>query len=258
MDGLEVVRVWFTDPKLSPEAAVWHHDLDDVVKVIMPLPCQDGHKQLADLAVDKDGVERVLNYFEAVRSLSLDGEDPMVVAQKPRDLTLKRVEACKQLRDAYRDRLTEENFDNQDLNRLGRQLDAWCRTWLEQRLQTIVTDLDNLQNSVQGPLTQEAKYKGTGYMILAEVQLEDPSNGYAPAYLSHRPAGTILVDLAVLPEHAATVRSRYLSVKFAPFSGHDPLVCSQLSDDIDLQRALAFRRALSRYVRYSLRKAKDR
>jgi hypothetical protein len=57
----------------------------------------------------------------------------------------------------------------------------------------------------QGPLTQEAKYKGTGYMILAEVQLEDPSNGYAPAYLSHRPAGTILVDLAVLPEHAATL-----------------------------------------------------
>jgi hypothetical protein len=84
-------------------------------------------------------------------------------------------------------------------------------------------------------------------MILAEVQLEDPSNGYAPEYQSHRPAGAILVDLAVLPEHAATVRSRYLPVKFAPFSGHDPLVWSEPGDDIDLQRALAFRRALSRY-----------
>jgi hypothetical protein len=83
-------------------------------------------------------------------------------------------------------------------------------------------------------------------MILAEVQLEDPSNGYAPAFLSHRPAGAILVDLAVLPEHAATVRSKYLPVKFAPFSGHDPLVWSE-PGDIDLQRALAFRRALPRY-----------
>jgi hypothetical protein len=84
-------------------------------------------------------------------------------------------------------------------------------------------------------------------MILAEVQLEDPSNGYAPEYQSHRRAGAILVDLAVLPENAATVRSRYLPVKFAPFSGHDPLVWSEPGDDIDLQRALAFRRALSRY-----------
>jgi hypothetical protein len=84
-------------------------------------------------------------------------------------------------------------------------------------------------------------------MILAEVQLEDPSNGYAPEYQSHRPAGAILVDLAVLPEHAATVRSKYLPVKFAPFSGHDPLVWSEPGDDVDLQRALAFRRALSRY-----------
>jgi hypothetical protein len=148
---VQFVRVWFSDPKLSPEAAVWHHALDDVVKVTVSLPCQDGHKQLADLAVDKDGVERVLSYFEAVRSLPLDSTDPMVVAQEPRDLTLKRVEACKQLRDAYRDRLAEENFDNQDqdLNRLGRQLDAQCRTWLERRLQSIVRDLDNLQNSIQ-------------------------------------------------------------------------------------------------------------
>jgi hypothetical protein len=37
-------------------------------------------------------------------------------------------------------------------------------------------------------------------------------------------------------------------VKFAPFSGHDPLVWSEPGDDIDLQRALAFRRVLSRYV----------
>ncbi|GFF59479.1 hypothetical protein IFM46972_11392 [Aspergillus udagawae] len=100
------------DLKLSPEAAVWHHDLDDVVEVTVPLPCQDGYKQLADLAVDKDGVEKVLNYLEAVRSLPLGSRDLMVVAQKLRDMTLKRVEACKQLCDAYRDCLAEENFNN--------------------------------------------------------------------------------------------------------------------------------------------------
>jgi hypothetical protein len=96
-------------------------------------------------------------------------------------------------------------------------------------------------------LTQDAKDKGIGHMILAEVQLEDPSNGYAPEYQSHRPPGAILVDLAVLPEHAATVRSKYLPMKFAPFSGHDPLMWSEPGDDIDLQRALAFRRVLSSY-----------
>ncbi|RHZ48752.1 DUF2841 domain-containing protein [Aspergillus thermomutatus] len=146
-----------------------------------------------------------------------------------------RVEACKQLHDAYRDRLAENDFDDQG------------RTWLERRLQSIVRELDNLQNSVQGLLAQDAKDKGIGDMILAEVQLEDPSNGYAPAYLSHRPAGAVLVDLAVLPEHTATVRSKYLPVNFSPFSGDDPLVCSQPGDDIDLKRALAFRRVLSRY-----------
>jgi hypothetical protein len=99
----------------------------------------------------------------------------------------------------------------------------------------------------QGPLTQDAKDKGIGDMILAEVQLEDPSNGYVSMYPSHRPAGVVLVDLAVLPEHTATVRSKYLPVNFAPFSGHDPLVCSEPGDDIDLKRALAFRRVLSRY-----------
>jgi hypothetical protein len=69
----------------------------------------------------------------------------------------------------------------------------------------------------QGPLTQDAKNKGTEDMILAEVQLEDPSNGYAPMYPSHRPAGAVLVDLVVLPEHTVTVRSKYSSVDFAPF-----------------------------------------
>jgi hypothetical protein len=145
---VQVVRVWSTDPKSSPEAVVWHHNLDDIVKVIVPLPCQDGHKKLADLAVDKDGVERVLNYFEAVKSLPLGSRDPMVLAQRPRDLTLKRVEACKQLRYAYRDRL-EKDFDDQDPTGLERQLDAQGRTWLERRLQSIVEVLDKLQNSVQ-------------------------------------------------------------------------------------------------------------
>jgi hypothetical protein len=134
---VQAVRVWFTDPELSPEAAVWHHDLNDVVKLIVPLPFQCEHKKLAELAVDKDGVERVRSRYEAVRSLSLGNRDPMVLAQKPRDLTLKRVEACKQLRDTYRDRLAENDFDAQG------------RTWLEQRLRSTVELLDKLRYSVQ-------------------------------------------------------------------------------------------------------------
>jgi hypothetical protein len=90
---------------------------------------------------------------------------------------------------------------------------------------------------------RDAKDKGIGHMILAEVQLEDPSDGYAPAYSTRRPAGAMLVDLAVLPEHAATVRSKYV----APFSSDDPLVCSEPGNDIDLKRALAFRKIISRY-----------
>jgi hypothetical protein len=46
----------------------------------------------------------------------------MVLAQKPKGLALKRVEACKQLRDAYCDHLAKK-----DLNDQG-------RTWLERRL----------------------------------------------------------------------------------------------------------------------------
>ncbi|KAJ8147654.1 hypothetical protein LV156_009019 [Aspergillus fumigatus] len=230
MDDLEFVRVWFPDSELSPEAAVWHHALDDVVKLIVPLPCKVpvpcqggyiGYKKLADLAVDKDGVERVRSRYEAVRSVPLGSEDPMVVAQKPRDLTLKRFEACKQLRDTYRDRLEENDIDNQG------------RTWLERQL----------QSTVKGPLMRDAEDKGIGHMILEEVQLEDPSNGYAPAFSTRRPAGAMLVDLAVLPEHAATVRSKY----FSPFSSDDPLVCSEPGNDIDLKRALAFRKIISRY-----------
>ncbi|KAF4211370.1 hypothetical protein CNMCM5878_002704 [Aspergillus fumigatiaffinis] len=158
MDDLKFVRVWFSDPDLPPEAAVWHHALDDVIKVIVPLPCQCGYKKLADLAVDKDGVERVRSRYEAVMSLPLGGEGPMVLAQKPRDLTLKRVEACKQLRDAYRNRLAENDFDDQG------------RTWLERRLQSIVKVLDNLQNSVQGPLMQYAKDKSIGDIIPHNLQ----------------------------------------------------------------------------------------
>jgi hypothetical protein len=146
---VQVVRVWCTDPEFSPEAAIWHHNLDDVVIVIVPLPCQYEHKKLADFAVDKDGVETVCDRYEAVRSVPLGSRDPMVLAQKPRDLTLKRVEACKQLRDAYRARLAKEDFDDQDRTPPERQLNAQGRTWLERRLQSIVEVLDNLQNSVQ-------------------------------------------------------------------------------------------------------------
>jgi hypothetical protein len=157
---IQFVRVWFPDdPDLSPEAVVWHHALDDVVKVIVPLPCQREHEKLADFAVDKDGVERVRSRYAAVRSVPLGSRDPMVLVQNPRVLTLKRVEACKQLRDAYRARLAKddayraclakEDFDDQDSTPLERQLDAQGRTWLERRLQSIIEELDKLQNSVQ-------------------------------------------------------------------------------------------------------------
>ena len=115
----------------------------------MPLPCQHGHKKLADFVVDKHGVERVLDRYEAVRSLPLGSRDPMVLARKPRDLNLKRVEACKQLHDAYCDRLAKMDLDDQDRTRLERQLDAQGRAWLERRLRPIVEVLENLQNSVQ-------------------------------------------------------------------------------------------------------------
>ena len=102
----------------------------------------------------------------------------------------------------------------------------------------------------QGPLTQDGKDKGIGVMILAEVQLEDPSSGYAPMYPSHRPAGAVLVDLVVLPEHTATVRSKYLPVNFAPFSGHDTLVCSEPGGDIDLKRALALEESFQDMIKH--------
>jgi hypothetical protein len=78
--------------------------------------------------------------------------------------------------------------------------------------------------------------------MLAEVRLEDPSNGYAPVCPSHRSAGAVLVDLAVLPEHAATICLKYLRVIFAPFS-----VYSQPGNNINLKGALALRRVLFRY-----------
>ena len=146
---IQVVRVWFADPELPPESAVWHHDLNDVVKVIVPLPCQCDHKKLAELVVDRRGVERVRIRYEAEKSLPLGNRDPMVLAQQPRDWTLKRIEACKQLRDAYCDCLAKMDLDDQDRTPLERQLDAQGRAWLERRLRSIVEVLENLQNSVQ-------------------------------------------------------------------------------------------------------------
>jgi hypothetical protein len=96
-------------------------------------------------------------------------------------------------------------------------------------------------------LTPDAKDRGIEDMILAEVQLEDPSNGYALMYLSHCLAGAIIVNLAVLLEYTTTVHSKYLLVNFTPFSDDDPLVCSQPGDNINLKRVLAFKRVLFRY-----------
>jgi hypothetical protein len=87
---------------------------------------------------------------------------------------------------------------------------------------------------------RDAKDKGIGHIILAEVQLEDPSDGYALVYSTHRPAGAMLVNLAVLLEYAATICSKYV----APFSSDDPLVYSEPGNDIDLKRALAFRKII--------------
>lgn len=60
------------------------------------------------------------------------------------------------------------------------------------------TNIEDSMNMVPRlPRTPDARChdKGIGDMILAEVQLEDPSNGYAPMYKCHRPAGAVLVDL---------------------------------------------------------------
>lgn len=98
-----------------------------------------------------------------------------------------------------------------------------------------------------GPLIQDAKAKGIDGMILAEVQLENLSNVYAPVHPSHRPAGVMLVDLAVLPEHVSTIRSVYGPVTFTPFSDDDPLVFSQPGNDGNLKRAVACRKILRGY-----------
>lgn len=94
---------------------------------------------------------------------------------------------------------------------------------------------------------RDAKAKGIDDKILAEVQLEDPSSGYAPVHPSRRPAGAMLVNLAILPEHVPIIRSAYLPVSFAPLSDDDPLVFSQPDNDSDLKRAVASRKVLLRY-----------
>jgi hypothetical protein len=99
-------------------------------------------------------------------------------------------------------------------------------------------------------LTPDAKDRGIEDMILAEVQLEDPSNGYARMYLSHCLAGAIIVNLAVLLEYTTTVHSKYLLVNFTPFSDDDPLVCSQPGDNINLKRVLALKESFSDIVNH--------
>lgn len=134
----QTVRVWFTDTDLSPEGDVWFHDLNQVVKFIVILPYQSENKTLADLAVHKHGVERVRRQYKLATFDQLGSRDPMVLAQKPKDLTAKRFEAHKQLRDTY-------EYARQSANRFDDQISAWC----ERRLRSILDGLDNIQNSVQ-------------------------------------------------------------------------------------------------------------
>ncbi|KAE8395525.1 hypothetical protein BDV23DRAFT_178576 [Aspergillus alliaceus] len=92
---------------------------------------------------------------------------------------------------------------------------------------------------------------------LATLQLTvDPGYGQEPAAWSKPLADFIMLfpqlncldlyfDTRV--EQPAFHALSELLMNFAPFSGDDPLVCSQPGDDIDLKRALAFRTVLCRY-----------
>ncbi|KAF9882999.1 hypothetical protein FE257_004339 [Aspergillus nanangensis] len=200
------------------------HNLDKVVKLIVTLPYKDGPKRLADLAVNEDAVKRICHQCDTATFQQLRDKDPTTLAPETEHLIL-------------------NNF---------------VGIWLDGRLRWIDDGLDHLGSSIetvriwhfacQGPLVEDAKKKNIRHMILAVVQLEDPSNGYAPAQPSCRPPGAIVVDLAVLPEHAPIVRSKYSTVGFILREDH-PLVCSQPGENNDIKIARACRKILFRYDR---------
>ncbi|KAA8641572.1 uncharacterized protein ATNIH1004_011708 [Aspergillus tanneri] len=242
MDDLEVVRAWFTiNPDYPPEDVVWHHSFDDVVKIIVSLPCQRGNEELAELVVPESDAQRVRRQFNIETSLPLGSRDPMVLSQKPEILALQRFEAGQKLRETYLACQAKGNLDDQ------------ARAWFHRRLKWVSEELgtllDNIQTIYQGPLMRDAKNKGVEDLILAAVYLEDPCNAYALAPPSHRLDGAIQVDLVIQRSDFAAVCSAYPPVKFSPFSDGDPLVFSYPCGDNSTKRALALSEVLFRYRR---------
>lgn len=89
-------------------------------------------------------------------------------------------------------------------------------------------------------LMTDAKKKGRGGIILAEVPLQVPDR------LATSPHG-IQVDVAVLREHAATIREVYRVAEFTPFTDEDPIVQSQLGGTNN-KRPLAIESAYHNYM----------
>lgn len=125
----QLVRIWLTDN-------AWSLNLDEAVRLVVALPYQYEHKQLADLAVNEDAVARIHCQYDTANFQQLGDEDPMVLAQKPQYPTLKKLQAYEQLRNVYHE------------YQIGRNVDNSVRTWLEGRLQWIHFGLDTLRSSI--------------------------------------------------------------------------------------------------------------
>lgn len=135
---LQTVRVWFTaNPNFPPEDVVWHRSFDNVVKVIVSLPCQREHEELVELVVHESDAERVRRQFNVERSVPLGDRDPMVRAQEQKPFVLKRFEAGQKLRETYLTCQQKGNFCGQ------------VRNWFDRRLQWIAEELGKLLNSIQ-------------------------------------------------------------------------------------------------------------
>ncbi|THC90372.1 hypothetical protein EYZ11_010173 [Aspergillus tanneri] len=280
MDDLEVVRAWFTiNPDYPPEDVVWHHSFDDVVKIIVSLPCQRGNEELAELVVPESDAQRVRRQFNIETSLPLGSRDPMVLSQKPEILALQRFEAGQKLRETYLACQAKGNLDDQ------------ARAWFHRRLKWVSEELGTLLDNIQtvrvwktiyqGPLMRDAKNKGVEDLILAAVYLEDPCNAYALAPPSHRLDGAIQVDLVIQRSDFAASQAqeqgrkenhdlisycfnqtsvrvgggprvllKYGPVDFDPMSDKDPVVLAQQAEDMNVKRVAAYKDLAARYSRY--------
>ncbi|GKZ94886.1 hypothetical protein AnigIFM59636_008617 [Aspergillus niger] len=123
MDGLEVVRAWFTiNPDYPPEDIVWHHSVDGVVKAIISLPCQRGNEELVELIVPESDAATVRRRFNIEMALPLGSRDPMVLSQKPEVLALQKSEAGQKLRETCLACQAKGNVDDQARTCLHRRL----------------------------------------------------------------------------------------------------------------------------------------